>query len=152
MKSLGILVILVSAVLFGCDNSSAPVDVSNTSTDSTPTEVTEASSEITPVEITDASTLAAEYVVNGTNPNGSGYVGQVDVATNTDDSVTLEWTINQDKWTGLGEITNEGKLYVRYEGGFSGDGTWTLMSDGSLSGEWKADGDDQSGTEIWKKQ
>ena len=151
MKNLGILVVLVSAILFGCDDGSTPVEVADTPTGSTPTEVADTSNAISPVEITDASVLTASYAVDGTNPDGSAYVGQVDVEANADGSIALEWTINQDKGTGVGEITDDGKLYVRYEGGFSGDGTWTLMSGGALSGEWKADGADQSGTETWTK-
>ena len=90
--------------------------------------------------------------MEGTNPDGSEYVGQVDIEESADGTVGLEWTINQDKWTGVGQLTEEGELYVKDEGGFSGDGTWTLMPNGDLQGTWQAEGADQTGTEVWKKQ
>ncbi len=151
MKTPRILVVLASMILFGCSNTTAPVDAPTASDESASTEVVETPSEVTEVAISEVATIADRYVVNGTNPDGSQYVGQVIVEESDDGSIGLYWTINQDTWTGIGEITDDGKLYVRYEGGFSGDGTWTLMSDGSLSGEWQADGGDQSGTEVWKK-
>ena len=53
------------------------------------------------------------------------------------------------RWSGIGTITEEGKLFVTYTGVFAGTGTWVLRSDGNLYGIWQQAGISDTGTEVW---
>ncbi len=66
-----------------------------------------------------------------------------------DGTVRVSWTIQTDRWTGIGTITEEGELFVTYTGAFAGAGTWVLRSDGNLYGIWHLVGDTDIGTEVW---
>ena len=104
------------------------------------------------VTIADAASIIGSYSVDGTNPDGSKYFGTVDLKPGDAGKVDVSWVIGSSTWAGTGEVTSEGKLLVTYGGTFSGDGTWSMMSDGKLHGDWQATGTSQAGKEVWTKQ
>lgn len=115
---------------------------------------TETSLEVVP--IVSSETLVGTYTVDGKNPGGGGYFGTCLILQEEgiEGRVEILWTIvsnfeNQQRFQGIGELTEDQELYVMYKGNFYGDGTWSLMSDGSLHGSWRGSGTKEEGTEIW---
>ncbi len=95
--------------------------------------------------------ITGGYGIVGTNPPpfATAYVGEVSVVSDATGEIEVVWVIGTDQWDGVGTITDDGDLYVVYEGVFPGNGTWVLQPDGSLQGIWQAEGDSATGTENW---
>jgi len=94
-------------------------------------------------------TIAGTYNCSGTNPDGSTYQGRVTLTPSGGNTFKVHWVINDQEWYGEGTLTKGGKLYIRYTGAFSGDGTWILNEDGSFKGTWRASGNPTPGEETW---
>ncbi len=95
--------------------------------------------------------ITGRYGIVGTNPPpfATAYIGEVSVASDATGKIEVVWVIGSDQSDGVGTITDDGDLYVVYEGDFPGNGTWVLQPDGSLQGVWQAEGESATGTENW---
>lgn len=92
--------------------------------------------------------LSGDYVVTGTNPDGSAYRGKV-VITGTGPTYRVGWQIGSGSSSGTGTLS--GKTFeVRFQGALTGTGTVTyqLQGDGRLVGTWRVDGSSAEGTET----
>lgn len=102
------------------------------------------------VPITDLKTLAQEYIVAGTNADGTEYGGYCVLEERGDDrSLQMVWTISTGSYEGLVRVTKDQKLYVSFTGEFAGDGIYARMPDGTIQGVWRGEGSDALGTDIW---
>ena len=104
------------------------------------------------VGITDVNALVGSYRVQGTNPDGSTYKGELQITTTADGQIKIHWLIAGQEWVGTGRVTEDGQLYVQYAGPFEGDGTWRLMENGDLHGTWQGAGSSDKGSENWTKE
>ena len=90
--------------------------------------------------------LAGAYVVEGTNPNGTGYRGTAEI-TGDDPDYRISWVTGGS--TSEGEGTLRGTTFeVTYTGALTGTGsaTYELRDDGTLVGTWTSGG--AAGTET----
>ncbi len=97
--------------------------------------------------------VLGNYVVTGTETDGSKYDGSGTLAVTMDKSGALELKWDGGKYVGIGHVDGS-KLFV----GSAADGKVVLMvmdikADGSLEGKWwrRTDPGTQ-GTEVWKKK
>jgi hypothetical protein len=92
--------------------------------------------------------ISGVYILEGTNPDGSTYTGEVEIS-GSNNSYVIVWKIgDQQSQTGQGTFDGT-KLTARWqEGESSGDVVYTLQSDGSLSGIWTIDGGSDQGSEL----
>ena len=126
----GVCVMVVMSLMAGCQDAMRP----------------------TARAIADNSALTGEYLVRGIGLSHVKYGGEVDVEELADGSLSLEWRIDGQKWSGKGSITEDGKLFVVYTGFAAGDGTWVLMSNNELHGEWREEGIEGFATEVWVRK
>ena len=97
--------------------------------------------------------VLGNYIVTGTETDGSKYDGSGALAITMDKSGALELKWDGGKYVGIGSVDSN-KLFV----GSVADGKVVLMvmdvkADGSLEGKWwrRTDPGTQ-GTEVWKKK
>lgn len=112
------------------------------------------SSSLQTVPLTDSKKFVGTYTVRGKNPSGgNSYQGIALVIQmeDADNSLQILWTIDvtTQRFQGVGQVTENGDLYVMYKGDFSGDGSWFLQEDGSIHGVWRVAGSFSEGIEIW---
>ena len=97
--------------------------------------------------------LIGNYVVTGTETDGSKYDGEGPLAVTMDKNGALELKWDNGKYVGIGQVEGS-KLFV---GGVA-DGRAVIMvmdikADGSLEGKWWRRTDaGTGGTEVWKKK
>ncbi|HVV63096.1 MAG TPA: hypothetical protein VHD14_15225 [Pseudolabrys sp.] len=97
--------------------------------------------------------LLGNYVVTGTETDGSKYDGEGTLAITMDKNGALELKWDNGKYVGIGQVESS-KLFV---GGVA-DGRAVIMvmdikPDGSLEGKWWRRTDaGTGGTEVWKKK
>jgi hypothetical protein len=105
-----------------------------------------------PATATNAS-LLGNYVVNGTETDGSKYDGEGPLAITMDKSGALELKWDNGKYVGIGQVEGK-KLFV----GSAAEGKVVIMvmdikPDGSLEGKWWRRTDaGTGGSEVWKKK
>lgn len=81
--------------------------------------------------------VAGNYQMEGTNPNGSPYRGEVEITSYGSDCQVV-WRTPQVS-SGIGYVTSNW-LEVRFSlGSSTGTAAYDIMSDGSLSGTWWMD-------------
>jgi len=108
---------------------------------------------ITPSLAQDNSKVLGNYVVSGTETDGSKYDGDGTLAVTMDKSGALELKWDGGKYVGIGQVEG-GKLFV----GSVAEGKVVIMvmdikPDGSLEGKWWRRTDaGTKGTEVWKKK
>ena len=96
-----------------------------------------------------ATDISGVYIVNGTNHDGSTYTDTVTI-TKSDDSYNFTYGQSEQTVTGTFDGTD---FTGRWEGqGQTGNITYRLQSDRSLSGTWTTDGQDGQGTEVLTPQ
>jgi len=106
-----------------------------------------------PALAADNASLIGDYVVNGTETDGSKYDGEGPLAVTMDKNGALELKWDNGKYVGVGQVDGN-KLFV---GGVA-DGRAIIMvmnikPDGSLEGKWWRRTDaGTKGTEVWKKK
>ena len=90
--------------------------------------------------------ISGDYIVNGINPNGTSYTGDVNI-TKAGDGYTIRWVIEEESMHGLGKF--DGNTYhVKWEAsGETGEAIYMLASNGILKGAWTTDGEAGQGTE-----
>src|SRR5689334_11645410 len=96
-----------------------------------------------------AQDISGTYDVTGVSLEGSAYSGEAVLTRTTGNSYDIAWTFSSQSQTGTGSF-NGTTLTVDFEdvNGVTGDGSYTLQSDGSLSGTWTVDGAEGEGTET----
>lgn len=101
----------------------------------------------------DAQDISGTYDVTGTSLDGSAYSGEAVLTRTAGNSYDITWTFATQSQTGTGTFDGT-TLNVDFEdvNGVTGLGTYTLQSDGSLSGTWTADGYEGEGTESLTPQ
>lgn len=89
--------------------------------------------------------LAGNYLVEGTNPNGSAYRGTAEI-TGDGPTYTIEWVTGGTTSQGEGRLRGD-TFEVTYTGALTGTGgaTYELQDDGRLVGTWGRSG---GGTET----
>jgi hypothetical protein len=101
----------------------------------------------------DNASLLGNYVVNGTESDGSKYDGEGPLAITMDKNGALELKWDNGKYVGIGQVDGN-KLFV----GSAAEGKVVIMvmdikPDGSLEGKWWRRTDaGTKGTEVWKKK
>ena len=106
-----------------------------------------------PALAVDNASLIGNYVVNGTETDGSKYDGEGTLAVTMDKNGALELKWDGGKYVAIGQADGN-KVFV---GGVA-DGRAVIMvmdvkPDGSLEGKWwKRTDPGTKGTEVWKKK
>lgn len=95
-----------------------------------------------------AQPLDGRYTVQGTNFDGSPYLGEVVIATSPQGQCTIAWTVSGS--TSKGRCSQQGAtLSADYElEGRKGHVVYAVGPDGRLDGKWKIDGQGGAGTEV----
>lgn len=92
--------------------------------------------------------IAGKYSIAGTNPDGGGYKGSLEVIAHGD-VYQFRWSAGNQS-DGIG-IVNGNVVAVAFASGANGKGCgvvdYTIKSDGSLDGKWGYWGTNESGTE-----
>lgn len=108
---------------------------------------------VTPSFAQDNTKVLGNYVVTGTETDGSKYDGEGTLAVTMDKSGALELKWDGGKYVGIGQVEGS-KLFV----GSLAEGRVVIMvmdikPDGSLEGKWWRRTDaGTKGTEVWKKK
>ena len=88
------------------------------------------------------------YALSGTNPDGSGYSGQVVLGQVGLSSWRVLWQIGENRIEGFG-MSSGATFAVGFTlGNRPGLGVYTVGADGSISGQWTIVGSSALGTEI----
>ncbi|MDU8911115.1 hypothetical protein [Aestuariicoccus sp. MJ-SS9] len=82
-----------------------------------------------------AQTLTGLYTVDGRNPDGSSYSGQM-VLTDAGDRITVNWTVGNQSYSGTGTL--DGRV-IEIDWGSADPVVYVIMPNGNLHGTW-ADG------------
>jgi hypothetical protein len=95
--------------------------------------------------------LTGSYVVSGTDPDGTPYVGGiVDIALAASGALEFDW--NNGKQHGVGQVIGDVLVVGCLIKGRTAILIMAINPDGSLSGRWSRRTDrGQKGTETWKK-
>lgn len=94
--------------------------------------------------------ISGTYTLSGTSFDGTSYEGEATIAKVSGSTYSIIWQIGSNQTqTGTGTLTGTNFDVTWKEGDLTGTATYTLQSDGSLKGVWKADGKDGQGTETF---
>ena len=103
------------------------------------------------------SDIVGKYDLEGTNPDGTGYSGTVEIV-NAGDGYDLTWTIDSGPQAQIetGHGTLDGQtltaLWQMADNSSSGTEQFTINSDGTLDGTWKIEGSEDEGQEVLTRQ
>lgn len=95
-----------------------------------------------------AKDISGTYEVTGVNLDGNNYQGEVKLTSLGKTTYTMDWTIGSGTQSGTGTLSGNTLTADWTDGTHSGTVTYTLQSDGSLSGSWTQEGVDGKGTET----
>jgi len=106
-----------------------------------------------PALAADNASLLGNYVVTGTETNGTPYDGAGTLAVTMDKSGALELKWDGGKYIGIGQVSGD-KLFVGgVADGRSFIAVMDIKPDGSVAGRWWRRTDPGTrGTEVWKKK
>jgi len=137
---------LLLACVIGCKYSTSSSSTSNSRNDEKKT--TNSSATNTSTAPATPADIAGKYNVTGTNADGGGYKGSLEVIPHGD-VYQFRWSAGSQS-DGVG-IINGGVVAVAFASGANGKGCgvvdYTIKSDGMLDGKWGYWGKDESGTE-----
>jgi len=137
---------LLLACVIGCKYSTSSSSSSNNSNDEKKTTNSSATNMSTVPET--PPDIAGKYNITGTNPDGGGYKGSLEVLPHGD-VYQFRWSAGNQS-DGVG-IINGGVVAVAFASGANGKGCgvvdYAIKSDGTLDGKWGYWGTDESGTE-----
>jgi hypothetical protein len=137
---------LLLACVIGCKYSTSSTSSSNSSNDEKKT--TNSSATNTSTAPDTPPEIAGKYSIAGTNPDGGGYKGDLEVIRHGD-VYQFRWSAGNQS-DGVG-IINGGVVAVAFASGANGKGCgvvdYAIKSDGTLDGKWGYWGTDESGTE-----
>jgi len=96
--------------------------------------------------------VVGTYSFSGVNPNGSTYGGGTCIiSVNQAGLIQFSWTLGQQSWLGNAQLTGR-VMNITFNGSFSGNGTYTLQSDGSILGVWQGAGSPGEGIESLRRR
>lgn len=137
---------LLLACVIGCKYSTSSSSSSNSSNDEKKT--TNSSGTNTSTAPDTPPDIAGKYNITGTNPDGGGYKGALEVIRHGD-VYQFRWSAGNQS-DGVG-IINGGVVAVAFASGANGKGCgvvdYAIKSDGTLDGKWGYWGTDESGSE-----
>jgi hypothetical protein len=91
-----------------------------------------------------AKALVGEYIVKGTNPDGSKYDGTAQITFEAGNTVKVDYRFGDRRELGLGALKGD-TLTVKFQGAKNtertGDAVYTLQDNGHLVGHWHYKGD-----------
>lgn len=96
--------------------------------------------------------ISGTYDVAGINLEGNRYKGVVVITHDGPNQYTLNWTIGVGTQAGTGTLNGDTLTATWADEVNSGDVTYTLQPDGSLSGDWTQKGKSGTGTETLTPQ
>ena len=98
-------------------------------------------------------TLIGNYVVTGTEVDGSAYDGAGTLAITMDKSGALELKWDGGKYVGIGQVVGNSVAVASHADGKVVIMVMNVGADGSLEGKWWRRTDaGTKGTEVWKKK
>src|SRR5437588_6798631 len=139
---------LLLACVIGCKYSTSSSSSSSSNTSNDEKKTTNSSATKTSTEPVTPPDIAGKYSITGTNPDGAGYKGSLEVIPHGD-VYQFRWTAGNQS-DGVG-IINGGVVAVAFASGANGKGCgvvdYTIKSDGMLDGKWGYWCKDESGTD-----
>lgn len=101
----------------------------------------------------DNTSLIGNYIVTGTETNGSAYDGSGTLAITMDKSGALNLNWDGGKYLGVGQVTGDKLAVATFDERRAVIMVMDIKGDGSLEGKWwKRTDAGTKGTEIWKKK
>jgi len=145
---------LLAGIVLGCKSTTTSTSSnSNSNTKEETSRNTNANSKTTSSSTNaPAPDIAGKYNITGTNPEGGGYKGTLEVIARGD-VYQFRWNAGT-QYDGVG-VQNGNMIAVAYANGSDGKGCgvidYDIASDGSLNGKWGYWGVNDAGTELAKR-
>ena len=92
--------------------------------------------------------VEGDYIVAGTNLDGSSYAGTAVIARTSDTTCAIEWTTGASACKGICMLEGDVLVASYVMSGVIGLVVYHLLNDGTLYGRWTTSGQDGSGIDI----
>src|SRR6266404_1968892 len=140
---------LLLACVIGCKMSSSTNSTSNSSNSNSNDKPKNSTASTTTTTAAPAPNIAGKYNITGSNPDGGGYKGTLEVIAHGD-VYQFRWNAGT-QYDGVG-VTNGNVVAVAFANGANGKGCgvvdYEIADDGALDGKWGYWGTNEAGTET----